>query len=521
MTALESIRRHAHLLGEVAWRTITVDKTIAEVSARHYDLVTGILDRHWSGNRPQPLSVLEIACYAHTTGYRLRETRGARVTLFEISAKLLEQGRALAGYPPDSDNPRLVAGDFHDLPFEDQSFDFVLISSALHHTWDWRTVLGEIQRVLAPGGLLVLEQEPCRRDLCFYEFRVNRVEDFTPFEKKLDELGVIRTFAEPSLGSRPESLFGIVENLEIPLAELLAAVDEKTEIVDVHLIPEDCMSPLDHSWVGKAGLGHAALAREIERDLKAARRAALDHLDPVSRGLGYRLPDESRIEPFARSAGAKLAALKGAPGSFAFRRGLSELFGATLRIVGRRKGERQNVAEGRFRRACERTNGVYCGFSEEAAPILMDQRSLLPEIQAADPQALAAHFPESCWSRLVCDKGIVSLRLSTSPGVIHLPSWSGEGILVLRFSSGVPPAGHARVSVRSQDREVFAFDVWRPESFLSTIEIPDGAGPEARQLEVRCEAVDERGAGSPLGHTLSIPHAGLYAVHPELSRRPC
>jgi ubiquinone/menaquinone biosynthesis C-methylase UbiE len=99
--------------------------------------------------------------------------------------------------------PQLVAGDFHALPFEADSFDLIYISSAIHHTWKYETVISELQRVLAPGGLLLLLNEPCHRECCFYAFRTNRPANFTKLESALNDLGVIRTFAEPYLGSRP------------------------------------------------------------------------------------------------------------------------------------------------------------------------------------------------------------------------------------------------------------------------------------------------------------------------------
>ncbi len=42
-----------------------------------------------------------------------------------------------------------------------ESFDAIVIASALHHIWDWRAALAAAVRVLRPGGVLAL-QEPCR-----------------------------------------------------------------------------------------------------------------------------------------------------------------------------------------------------------------------------------------------------------------------------------------------------------------------------------------------------------------------
>lgn len=86
------------LIGEVAWHSINIDPRIAEESSRHYDLVREVL-RTYSRFQARDLHILEIASYAHTTGYRLASELGAHVTLFEISRHSLSLGRNLARLP--------------------------------------------------------------------------------------------------------------------------------------------------------------------------------------------------------------------------------------------------------------------------------------------------------------------------------------------------------------------------------------------------------------------------------------
>ena len=51
-------------------------------------------------------------------------------------------------------------GDFHQLPFADESLDFVVCDAALHHTNQLEKLLTEIKRVLKKGGLLLAIREP-------------------------------------------------------------------------------------------------------------------------------------------------------------------------------------------------------------------------------------------------------------------------------------------------------------------------------------------------------------------------
>ena len=96
------------------------------------------------------MKVLEVASYAHTTGYRLQQELGCEVTLFDISGKALQLGRRTAAAADLVACPQLVAGDFHALPFEANSFDMVYISSAMHHTWEYRD--GYLRTPTRPGA---------------------------------------------------------------------------------------------------------------------------------------------------------------------------------------------------------------------------------------------------------------------------------------------------------------------------------------------------------------------------------
>jgi ubiquinone/menaquinone biosynthesis C-methylase UbiE len=82
---------------------------------------------------------------------------GYRVTGLDRSEILLAEAERRRG---DADSPRLVRGDYRELPFADSSFDavFNLFTSLGYLERDEDVgVLGEFRRVLRPGGALVVE----------------------------------------------------------------------------------------------------------------------------------------------------------------------------------------------------------------------------------------------------------------------------------------------------------------------------------------------------------------------------
>ena len=57
---------------------------------------------------------------------------------------------------PGPNNKRVLTGDFHELQFADATAD-VIFTNALDHVFDFDKALGEIRRVLKPGGTFIAE----------------------------------------------------------------------------------------------------------------------------------------------------------------------------------------------------------------------------------------------------------------------------------------------------------------------------------------------------------------------------
>jgi SAM-dependent methyltransferase len=95
--------------------------------------------------------VLEVGC---GNGNIWRENLdrippGWRITLTDLSAGMVEEARAVLG-----DRADYVVTDVQELPFADESFDAVVANHMLFHVEDRARALGEIARVLRPGGVV-------------------------------------------------------------------------------------------------------------------------------------------------------------------------------------------------------------------------------------------------------------------------------------------------------------------------------------------------------------------------------
>lgn len=82
--------------------------------------------------------------------------RVARVVTVDLDAAEQRFAGMNAAHAGLSRRIRFVVADGADLPFADASFDAVVSMNALHHIRDIHGVLGEILRVVKPGGKIVL-----------------------------------------------------------------------------------------------------------------------------------------------------------------------------------------------------------------------------------------------------------------------------------------------------------------------------------------------------------------------------
>lgn len=95
----------------------------------------------------KPRRVLEVGCgWGELAEWIARDT-GAEVVATDLSPRMVELAR---GRGIDAQ-----VADVQDLPFADDAFDVVVAAWMLYHVPDLDRALGEITRVLRPGGLFV------------------------------------------------------------------------------------------------------------------------------------------------------------------------------------------------------------------------------------------------------------------------------------------------------------------------------------------------------------------------------
>lgn len=101
-----------------------------------------------------PLRVLDIGCGTGAWSVHW-VARGCQVTGVDFDADFVARARLREGLE-DEKAFRTVAADATRLPPEIGQYDVVQLNSLLEHVPDWRAVVNEAVRALAPGGVLVL-----------------------------------------------------------------------------------------------------------------------------------------------------------------------------------------------------------------------------------------------------------------------------------------------------------------------------------------------------------------------------
>jgi ubiquinone/menaquinone biosynthesis C-methylase UbiE len=110
--------------------------------------------------------------------------RVARVTAIDLDERQVARARARLARTWGN-RLRVEAGDVSAMPFADASFDLVLDFGIIHHVPVWQDAVGEIHRVLRPGGQFLFEEIPKN----VLDSTLARVFTKHPHENRFDGVG--------------------------------------------------------------------------------------------------------------------------------------------------------------------------------------------------------------------------------------------------------------------------------------------------------------------------------------------
>ena len=97
--------------------------------------------------------LLDLGCYDASFVAAIRATRS---DIDAVAADFDEENLRIARFLRPELDDRIVYASAYDLPFEDASFDCVTLQEVIEHLEGAATALKEVNRVLRPGGTLLL-----------------------------------------------------------------------------------------------------------------------------------------------------------------------------------------------------------------------------------------------------------------------------------------------------------------------------------------------------------------------------
>jgi demethylmenaquinone methyltransferase / 2-methoxy-6-polyprenyl-1,4-benzoquinol methylase len=134
--------------------------------AHRYDLLNHLLsggtDVYWRRkaisklNIPHDSLVLDIACGTGDFAFTTQKHKKTNVYGIDIATNMLTLGKQKTIDKKKSDKIKFLAGDGEKLPFNDEVFDAVTIAFGVRNMGDIKKNLGEMSRVLKPGGELII-----------------------------------------------------------------------------------------------------------------------------------------------------------------------------------------------------------------------------------------------------------------------------------------------------------------------------------------------------------------------------
>ncbi len=228
---------------------------------------------------------LEIGANAGHTSYLLANEFGADGFALDISADALRHGQFLEDQWGLSRAPIRVAGDAANLPFADESLQFVMAFQMLSQFMKMESVFLEVKRVLAPGGVFLFAEEPLKRLLSMRLYRAPYYENMRRWERKLFDWGLLGYLVRDVIGAHQEESFGIRQNHTMGLKEW-------HRLITSHFVAHEY-----EVFVPERGWGERVVKRALGSQWKAA-RALGGTLAAVCKKAGGPVGNTAPIEHF-------------------------------------------------------------------------------------------------------------------------------------------------------------------------------------------------------------------------------
>ncbi len=157
--------KHFPPIGEAAGKKQEVEQMFDAIAPK-YDLLNRVLsmgiDQQWRKKavrllQPEkPQHILDVATGTADLALQAMTLEPQHVTGVDIAEEMLAVGREKIAAQNLTDRITLQRGDAENLPFDDASFDAVLVAFGVRNFQDLDAGLREMHRVLRPGGVLVV-----------------------------------------------------------------------------------------------------------------------------------------------------------------------------------------------------------------------------------------------------------------------------------------------------------------------------------------------------------------------------
>lgn len=434
--ALEKIvNRFRAQIGEYLWHSFTGSEHIDAKTAKFYGLVKDVVEKFYMGKK---ISILELAPSKNYIAYLLADQYMADVTVMDMSRHSLLEGCRIAREHGLKQKVRMVASDFHSLPFDNSEFDLVYMSGAIHHCKNPTIIFNEVARILKKSGLFYLINEPCKRELSLYEFNCNRIgggAGITLFEKFLYDSGFLGVFSYPVDGGRPEDLFGMTENWSIPLSTFTKEQSSHFELLDEKYEPTP-LTEQEEQLVACTKGDPNEFKEKILNTITTIRDDAKKYLKEKEILMGFSLPSDSKIQELAeRNSQIFCENDNTLHGSTVERNKiLSMIFGGRVTCLYKKIAEPSHSTKLCALPNLPQSTGEYLVPMKDGEFVLDLSASVLHNIQETPWDLLKNNYPSQDWEHIIESDGkIVSLLNRKNIAYVKINKTIINGILLIRY----------------------------------------------------------------------------------------